>query len=63
MTPSPGLIEREWLDRAERFCFRARLDRAHYDGPVFERGEGSVVWDVCSPPLKMSMTATFAVAT
>src|ERR1051325_9234495 len=27
-------------------CFRARLDRPHYDGPVFERGEGSIVWDV-----------------
>lgn len=38
--------EREWLERAERYCFRARLDRPHYDGPVFERGEGSVVWDV-----------------
>jgi 2,2-dialkylglycine decarboxylase (pyruvate) len=38
--------EREWLDRAERHCFRARLDRPHYDGPIFERGKGSVVWDV-----------------
>ncbi len=46
MTDSAGSIEREWLDRAEKFCFRARLDRAHYDGPVFARGEGSVVWDV-----------------
>jgi 2,2-dialkylglycine decarboxylase (pyruvate) len=41
-----GLIEQEWLDRAKKFCFRARLDRAHYDGPVFARGQGSVVWDV-----------------
>ncbi|MGO8958737.1 MAG: aspartate aminotransferase family protein [Streptosporangiaceae bacterium] len=46
MTSPAGAIEREWLDRAEKFCFRARLDRAHYDGPVFARGEGSVVWDV-----------------
>jgi 2,2-dialkylglycine decarboxylase (pyruvate) len=38
--------EREWLARAERYCFRARLDRPHYEGPVFERGEGSIVWDV-----------------
>jgi 2,2-dialkylglycine decarboxylase (pyruvate) len=38
--------EREWLARAERFCFRARLDRPHYDGPVFERGAGTLVWDV-----------------
>jgi 2,2-dialkylglycine decarboxylase (pyruvate) len=38
--------EREWLSRAERYCFRARLERPHYEGPVFERGEGSVVWDV-----------------
>jgi 2,2-dialkylglycine decarboxylase (pyruvate) len=46
MTDAAGAIEREWLDRARNFCFRARLDRAHYDGPVFSRGQGSVVWDV-----------------
>ena len=46
MTSPVNAIEREWLDRAEKFCFRARLDRAHYDGPVFARGQGSVVWDV-----------------
>lgn len=36
----------EWLDRAAKYCFRARLDRPHYEGPVFVRGQGSVVWDV-----------------
>jgi 2,2-dialkylglycine decarboxylase (pyruvate) len=39
-------IEQEWLDRARTYSFRARLDRPHYDGPVFERGSGSNVWDV-----------------
>ena len=38
--------ERDWLDLARSYSFRARLDRPHYDGPVFARGEGSVVWDV-----------------
>ncbi len=36
----------EWLRRAQEYCFRARLDRPHYEGPVFVRGEGSLVWDV-----------------
>jgi 2,2-dialkylglycine decarboxylase (pyruvate) len=35
----------ELLKRAERHVFRARLDRPHYEGPVFVRGEGSRVWD------------------
>ena len=38
--------ESEWLARAREYCFRARLDRPHYDGPVFTRGEGSRLWDV-----------------
>jgi 2,2-dialkylglycine decarboxylase (pyruvate) len=38
--------EQEWLKRAERWCFRARLEGPHWDGPVFERGEGSLLWDV-----------------
>jgi 2,2-dialkylglycine decarboxylase (pyruvate) len=38
--------ESEWLERARRWCFRARLEGAHWDGPVFERGEGSLLWDV-----------------
>lgn len=38
--------EQQWLDVARHYCFRARLDAPHYDGPVFERGQGSVVWDV-----------------
>ena len=39
-------IERNWLARAEQYCFRARLERPHYDGPVFARGEGTLIWDV-----------------
>jgi 2,2-dialkylglycine decarboxylase (pyruvate) len=39
-------IEQDWLARARKYSFRARLDRPHYDGPVFERGSGSLVWDV-----------------
>lgn len=38
--------ESEWLARARQYSFRARLDRPHYDGPVFTRGQGSHVWDV-----------------
>jgi 2,2-dialkylglycine decarboxylase (pyruvate) len=38
--------EQEWLERARRHCFRGRLDGADVGGPVFVRGEGSVVWDV-----------------
>lgn len=39
-------VEHEWLERARRWCFRARLETPHWDGPVFERGEGSLLWDV-----------------
>jgi 2,2-dialkylglycine decarboxylase (pyruvate) len=38
--------EQQWLDVARDYCFRARLDTPHYDGPVFERGQGSQMWDV-----------------
>jgi 2,2-dialkylglycine decarboxylase (pyruvate) len=38
--------EREWLDRAARYCFQGRLDRRQTEGPVFERGDGSIVVDV-----------------
>ena len=38
--------EKEWLEKARRWCFRARLEGPHWDGPVFERGEGSLLWDV-----------------
>jgi 2,2-dialkylglycine decarboxylase (pyruvate) len=38
--------ETEWLERAKKYCFRARLDRPHYEGPVFTRASGSLVWDV-----------------
>ena len=36
----------DWLERAKRHCFRGRLDGVDVGGPVFERGSGSVVWDV-----------------
>jgi 2,2-dialkylglycine decarboxylase (pyruvate) len=36
----------DWLVRARRHCFRGRLDGIDVGGPVFERGLGSVVWDV-----------------
>ena len=38
--------EREWLEKARQWSFRARLEGPHWDGPVFERGEGSLLWDV-----------------
>ena len=40
------MAESEWLERAKRHCFRGRLDGADVGGPVFERGSGSLVWDV-----------------
>jgi 2,2-dialkylglycine decarboxylase (pyruvate) len=40
------VAESDWLERAKRHCFRGRLDGADVGGPVFERGSGSVVWDV-----------------
>jgi acetylornithine/succinyldiaminopimelate/putrescine aminotransferase len=43
---APRRSEHDWLELAKRHCFRARLDRPHYEGPVFCRGEGSLVWDV-----------------
>ncbi len=46
MWKDEGLNEAEWLERARKYCFRARLDRPHYDGPVFSHGQGSVVFDV-----------------
>lgn len=42
--------EGEWLERARRYCFRARLDRPHYDGPVLSHGSGSLVYDVEGKP-------------
>ena len=45
MTAAPR-TEAEWLELAKTYCFRARLDRPHYDGPVFTRSQGSLVWDV-----------------
>lgn len=46
MPGADRLSEAEWIALAERYCFRARLDRPHHDGPIFERGAGSLVWDV-----------------
>jgi 2,2-dialkylglycine decarboxylase (pyruvate) len=40
----------DWLARARRHCFRGRLDQVDVGGPVFERGAGSVVWDVDGKP-------------
>jgi 2,2-dialkylglycine decarboxylase (pyruvate) len=45
MAPSAS-NEHDWLELARAYSFRARLDRPHYDGPVFARGEGSMIWDV-----------------
>lgn len=46
MTGTHHLSEAEWISLAQRYCFRARLDSPHHEGPVFARGEGSLVWDV-----------------
>lgn len=39
-------VESELLAQAEQFAFRARMDKKTAVGPVFARGEGSVVSDV-----------------
>ena len=38
--------EQELLETAQQHGFRARIDKGHYTGPVFARGQGSVVEDV-----------------
>ncbi len=38
--------EADLLSKAAQFSFRARMDKKTNEGPVFERGLGSVVWDV-----------------
>src|SRR6266446_3497537 len=38
--------EANLLSKAAQFSFRARMDKKTNEGPVFERGLGSVVWDV-----------------
>lgn len=38
--------EAEWLDWAQRFSFRGRMDKKEFSGPVFERGKDSIVYDV-----------------
>jgi 2,2-dialkylglycine decarboxylase (pyruvate) len=41
-----SLREVDLLAKAAQFSFRARMDKKTTEGPVFERGSGSVVWDV-----------------
>ncbi len=38
--------EADLLANAAQFSFRARMDKKTNEGPIFERGSGSVVWDV-----------------
>src|SRR5436309_11811759 len=38
--------EADLLVNAAQFSFRARMDKKTNEGPIFERGSGSVVWDV-----------------
>ncbi len=38
--------EREWLEMAKQHNFRGRMDKGEFSGPIFERGQDSVVWDV-----------------
>lgn len=45
MSNSFGSETQQLLEKAEQYCFRARLDRPHYEGPVFTRGRGSWIWD------------------
>jgi 2,2-dialkylglycine decarboxylase (pyruvate) len=38
--------EADLLADAAQYSFRARMDKKTNEGPIFERGSGSVVWDV-----------------
>jgi 2,2-dialkylglycine decarboxylase (pyruvate) len=38
--------EADLLANAAQFSFRARMDKKTNEGPIFQRGSGSVVWDV-----------------
>lgn len=38
--------EADLLAKAAQFSFRARMDKKTNEGPIFERGSGSVIWDV-----------------
>src|SRR2546428_3355287 len=38
--------EADLLANAAKFSFRARMDKKTKEGPICERGSGSVVWDV-----------------
>ncbi len=47
MTTTPAASkEANLLSMAAQFSFRARMDKKTNEGPVFERGLASVVWDV-----------------
>jgi 2,2-dialkylglycine decarboxylase (pyruvate) len=41
-----GSREADLLKAAAEYSFRARMDKKTTEGPVFERGSGSMVWDV-----------------
>ena len=45
-TAAASSKEATLLSKAAQFSFRARMDKKTNEGPVFERGLGSVVWDV-----------------
>lgn len=40
----PHRDEQEWLEAAEKYILRTRLDKGSTSGPVLVSGEGSVVW-------------------
>ncbi len=42
--------EAELLTAAQKYSFRGRIDKSQFTGPVFVRGEGSVVEDVNGKP-------------
>lgn len=44
--PASAARDAELLSKASQFSFRARMDKKTNEGPVFERAEGSLVWDV-----------------
>jgi len=41
-----GSREADLLAAAAKYSFRARMDKKTAEGPIFERGAGSMVWDV-----------------
>lgn len=46
----PMKTEEELLEAVRKYSFHSRMDESQFTGPVFVRGEGSVVEDATGKP-------------